>query len=65
MAHTPEMASSTINIDRRAQAWAYVMISLAILEAYGVVWARGIQGDDLCMCELAATKKYFLKSFSA
>jgi hypothetical protein len=59
MAHIPEMASSAFIIDRRAQAWAYMVISLAVLVGYGAVWTRGIQGDDLCMCELAATNDYW------
>jgi len=30
--------------------WALAAISLAILVAYGAIWTRGVQGDDLCMC---------------
>jgi hypothetical protein len=43
----------------RGQAWAYVVIGLSVLLAYGGVWTRGIQGDDLCMCELANTRGYW------
>ena len=53
------MAPSTSAVDKRAQAWSYLVILLAVLVAYGAVWTRGIQGDDLCMCELAATNDYW------
>ena len=53
------MAPSASAVDTRAQAWAYLVILLAVFVAYGAVWTRGIQGDDLCMCELAATSSYW------
>lgn len=43
----------------RGRAWAYAVIVLAVIVAYGGVWTRGIQGDDLCMCELANTRGYW------
>ena len=43
----------------RRQNWAYAIICFAVLVAYGGVWTRGIQGDDLCMCELASTHGYW------
>lgn len=42
----------------RGQAWAYTVVWFAVLLAYGAVWTRGIQGDDLCMCELASANGY-------
>ncbi len=53
------MAPSTSAVDKRAQAWAYLVILLAVLVAYGAVWTRGVQGDDLCMCELATANGYW------
>jgi hypothetical protein len=40
------------------QAWALGVVCVAVLVAYGGVWTRGIQGDDLCMCELASVHGY-------
>lgn len=42
----------------REQAWACAVICLAVLLAYGGAWTRGIQGDDLCMGELATAHGY-------
>lgn len=45
--------------DRALHADAFVVLGLAILVAYGGVWTRGVQGDDLCMCELASMHGYW------
>jgi hypothetical protein len=34
------------------------VVWIAVLLAYGAVWTRGVQGDDLCMCELASAQGY-------
>jgi hypothetical protein len=44
---------------RRGHAWAYLVILCAVAVAYGGVWTRGIQGDDLCMGELASKAGYW------
>lgn len=44
---------------RPGEQWALAAISLAILVAYGAIWTRGVQGDDLCMCELASAHGYW------
>jgi hypothetical protein len=43
----------------RSRAWAHITLVVAILLAYGAVWTRGIQGDDVCMCELATSRGYW------
>jgi len=53
------MATSTSSADSRAQTWAYLVIILAVLVAFGAVWTRGVQGDDLCMAELATANGYW------
>ncbi len=40
-------------------AWSYAVLVLAVAVAYGAVWTRGVQGDDLCMCELANARGYW------
>jgi hypothetical protein len=47
------------NVHVRGHNWAYTVIVLAVALAYGAVWTRGIQGDDLCMCELANSRGYW------
>lgn len=42
----------------RARAWAYLVLAFAILSGYGALWSRGIQGDDICMCELASANSF-------
>jgi hypothetical protein len=44
---------------RRLRAWPLAVLLLATLVAYGAVWTRGVQGDDLCICELAASRSYW------
>lgn len=44
---------------RAPTAWAYAALAVAVLVAFGAVWTRGIQGDDLCMAELAASNDFF------
>lgn len=44
---------------RTSRAWAYLVLLFAVAVAYGGVWTRGVQGDDLCMCELASTHGYW------
>lgn len=53
LAHAPRIATG------RGQAWAYLVILGAVAVAYGGVWARGVQGDDLCMGELGTTYGYW------
>jgi len=53
------MELSTLDKARLAQAWAFAVVSLAVLVAYGAVWTRGVQGDDLCMCELASAHGFW------
>jgi hypothetical protein len=43
----------------RLRAWPLAALLLAVLVAYGAVWTRGLQGDDLCMCELATSRSYW------
>lgn len=53
------METSTFDKAKRAQAWALTVVALAVLLAYGAVWTRGVQGDDLCMCELATANGFW------
>lgn len=47
---------STTLAGSRSPAWpAIALLSFLTLVAYGAVWTRGVQGDDLCICELAST----------
>ena len=43
----------------RSRAWAHVTLVATVLLAYGAVWTRGIQGDDVCMCELATLNGFW------
>jgi hypothetical protein len=54
----PQGAGAALVRDR-SHAWAQVTLVLAVLLAYGAVWTRGIQGDDVCMCELATSRGYW------
>lgn len=59
MTPAPNAAFSPFANHRRAQVWAYAVVGFAVLLAYGAVWTRGVQGDDLCMGELATAHGYW------
>jgi hypothetical protein len=60
MNSVPELANSPGGPSSRAtSAWSYAALVLAVAVAYGAVWTRGVQGDDLCMCELANARGYW------
>jgi hypothetical protein len=53
------MGTWTLNRDGRRHAWALAVVWLLIIIAYGAIWTRGVQGDDLCMCELASAHGFW------
>lgn len=53
MAHASRIATG------RGQVRAYLVILSAVAVAFGGVWTRGVQGDDLCMGELASKTGYW------
>lgn len=60
MSMAPATASPAVDPGSRATAvWSHVVLVLAVAVAYGAVWTRGVQGDDLCMCELANARGYW------
>jgi hypothetical protein len=54
-----DMEHSTRASFRKGQAWAYLVLLFSVAVAYGGVWTRGVQGDDLCMGELANKHGYW------
>ena len=59
MSPSDHNASPPLKTSRYATAWSYAVVWLAVVSAYGAVWTRGVQGDDLCMCELATAHGYW------